>query len=213
MILFFPVIYIQNYVNTVLSGSLAQFLRFIFESTFGFASVFLLITVTYKYSSNITQESGIINILSCIVAIASYVSLLGLKPEITVNSVNHQAVLISVLDVKSIFSALLCSVLSTKMFLFFVKKMFIIHNFTDFSSDIDFRTALRTMIPMLFTISIFALASIVISQVFDVASFNDLLIKFFVSPFEKLGRSLWSGLLIFLWNHFSGFRSTWKQYF
>ena len=75
--------------------------------------------------------------------------------------------------------------------------MFIIHNFTDFSSDIDFRTALRTMIPMLFTISIFALASIVISQVFDVASFNDLLIKFFVSPFEKLGRSLWSGLLIF----------------
>ena len=119
MILFFPVIYIQNYVNTVLSGSLAQFLRFIFESTFGFASVFLLITVTYKYSSNITQESGIINILSCIVAIASYVSLLGLKPEITVNSVNHQAVLISVLDVKSIFSALLCSVLSTKMFLFF----------------------------------------------------------------------------------------------
>ena len=196
MLLSFPVPFIQNFINTVFNGNFAQLLWFIFESTFGLAAVFLLITVTFKYSSNLTHEDSIINVLSCIVAVASYVVLLGIKPEVSVNNITHQAVLISALNVQNIFSALFSSIFATRIFLFFVKKAFIIYTFTDFSSDIDYRTALRTLFPMVFTVAVFSLISVAINIVFDVASFNDLIIKLIVSPFEKLGRSIWSGLLI-----------------
>ena len=196
MLLSFPVPFIQNFINTVFNGNFAQLLWFIFESTFGLAAVFLLLTVTFKYSSNLTHEDSIINVLSCIVAVASYVVLLGIKPEVSVNNITHQAVLISALNVQNIFSALFSSIFATRIFLFFVKKAFIIYTFTDFSSDIDYRTALRTLFPMVFTVAVFSLISVAINIVFDVASFNDLIIKLIVSPFEKLGRSIWSGLLI-----------------
>ena len=196
MILNFPVPSFQDFINTFWNGRLSMFLNLLYESTFGLASVFLLITVTYKYSSNIIQQTGILNILSCIVAIASYISILGIKPEIMNNNASQQVILLTGLNVQSIFSALVCSVLSTRLFLFLFRKTSAFFDFTEFSIDIDYRTALRTLLPMMLTISIFAVTSLLIKAVFDVAGLNEIIAKLFVAPFEKLGRSVWSGLLI-----------------
>ena len=196
MILYFPVPFIQEYINTLWGGQFSSFLNLVFESTFGLASVFLLITVSYKYSANITHESGIINILSSIVAIGSYIALIGIKPEISAGDAGQPALFLTSLNVQSIFSALVCSILSTWIFLLLVKKTSAVYDFTEFSVDLDYRNALNSLIPMLMTISVFALTSVTISFLFDAASFNDLIHKLFVTPFEKLGRSVWSGLLI-----------------
>ncbi len=83
MLLYFPIPIIGNFITSAGNGTIALLLNLIFESTFGLASLYLIISVTYKYSSNRTRCFGIINLLSCITAIASYIALQGVKPEIT----------------------------------------------------------------------------------------------------------------------------------
>ncbi len=198
MLLYFPIPFIREYIGVIWGGKLSVFLNLIFQSTFGFASILLLISVTYKYSSNTTHNSGALNILSCIVAAASYIALLGIKPIMSINGINHQVIILTSVNVQSIFTALLCSVVSTKIFLLLVKKLSSVNIYAEFSTDIDFKTSLSTLVPMFLTIAFFAFISVITTAVFHVASFNELVVKLLSSPFEKTGRSIWSALLILL---------------
>ena len=196
MLLYFPIPAIGDFIRSAWNGNIAIILKLISESTFGLASVYLLIAVTYKYSSNVTRRYGIINVLSCITAIASYIALQGIKPEISVDRISSQVLLLSHLNVSNVFSAIVCSILSTRSFLFFHEKIKIIKDLTDFTIDMDFRTALRALFPMILTVSIFAVFSLILTALFGAANFNNLIKMLTVKLFEPLGRNIGSGLLI-----------------
>lgn len=68
----------------------------------------------------------------------------------------------------------------------------------DLASETSFRDVVSTIYPIALTLLVFILISIFIEYVLKFDNFNALIIKIFTLPFEHLGRNIFSGILILL---------------
>lgn len=195
---YFPVDAIQNFVATALNGSIKSLCEIIYNGTFGMAAFYVLIILSYKYYANITRKVGVYNVLASLTSIAAYVALMGTSTFIDDSgSVNVKAFILDYTGVKSIFTALVVSAVSTKL-------LHIAHRFMDKKGKVANGIALQRKIygayihtlPIVVISLLFGVLSLFISWKFKVEGFNELLINVFSAPFNSLGRSIWSGVLV-----------------
>ncbi|MDR3186558.1 MAG: EAL domain-containing protein [Christensenellaceae bacterium] len=199
----FPIPVVKDFIARALNGNVYLILRLLYESTFGLSALALIVSISYKYTTaTVEDSSNTVPLMSIFVALSSYFVLLG----ITKNEVSSTDIGIfdfnfhTNLSVQSIFVALLCSILATRLFLFLCSVLEKIHLRKAFSgTDVSFVKALKCLIPMLLTIFFFALISILTSFIFNVSGISELINKIFLWPFEYIKKeSFWSGLLIVL---------------
>ncbi|MDR0751165.1 MAG: EAL domain-containing protein [Christensenellaceae bacterium] len=199
----FPIATVKNFIGSALDGYLYKVLRFIYESTFGLASVFLIMSVSYRYSITMVTEdrSKTYPIMSMLVSLASYFAILGLSidgqakgSDISIMDFNFTINL----GVHSILVALIVAALATKLFIS-ICLLFERKNYIKYTSgqDVGFYSAIICLIPMLLTILVFTLFSILISIAFNGIGIVELLTNMFEGPIKKIGsNSYGAGLLI-----------------
>ncbi len=193
----FPIEVVRKFFNTALNGYINAFLNLIYTATFGFASVYVVITLTYQYSCNIcknpsTRVFAIINSLVC------YFALLG--SDVLTDGTK----LLEYTNMTNVFSSLITSLISTRLFflwLDFIEKK---KDKTLYNSS--FFGGLHSLAPIAICVAIFSLIACLIAclPIDSIMNFNDLVIYLLSKPFEFIGATYGGGLLIlfiesFLW--------------
>lgn len=168
------------------NGSLFNLLLFVHNGTFGVASLFVVLSVGYKYSVHLSRrQHSIINLMGAFTALVSYFAFIGLGFGTPITGFIH---------VNNVFIALLTALLAPRLF-------FVIYRLSEkymrrfyVGGDIDFTTAVTALIPMAVTGLAFSLVTILI----NLAGYDNLqalFIRVASLPFEYLGKNLGSGLL------------------
>lgn len=188
----FPVESIRNIIIKSFDGVLYALLNVIYLITFGFSSIYILLSITYLYYKSISNNKNT-QIFVCFNSLICYFILLGVKVLF------GEASILEYTGMSNVFSAVLVSFISTSIFHFVVKKIESNKkNKLRFSSS--FNSALSSVTPILICIIIFSIISLPIYYLGNHKNFNDLLISLLVYPFEHIGATYFGGLLINLFS-------------
>lgn len=191
---------IQNFPNALFQdllagGSLFKLLQFIQDSTLGFISVYLLFGISYYYAMELLPEKPQLHILSVFNAFACFIASFG--------GINESLGLSSFGTV-GVFTAMLCAVLSTRLFVslsrFLMKRM----HYYSAGADDQYRISVTAIIPFFACVLVFSMANLLLVQFTGVSDFNSLITIGFEKLFEGVhqelaGGVLFTGLLNLLW--------------
>ncbi|MGM9970030.1 MAG: PTS sugar transporter subunit IIC/EAL domain-containing protein [Anaeroplasma sp.] len=184
----FPISVIRDYIS---STKIYSFLNIIYLATYEFATIYLVITVTYQYSSylnkNITTRIfAVINSLLC------YLVLLG--PNVLKSGSN----ILNYTRMTNVFSGLITSLLTTRLFFLFINFAEKKRNKALYNST--FSIGINSIIPMSICLIIFSLIAnlIIYLPINNIQNFNDLVIFILSRPFEYIGATYLGGLLLLL---------------
>lgn len=191
-----PIDFMAEFVTTALDGTIDRLLLFVYESTYGIASIYILLAVSYKYSIAISKKVTMFNLFSSMVALGSYIILVGSKAMMNADGVSVDVIRISHLDISNVFSALFTAVIATRLFFLFTNK--IAGRRLSVYSDVDMNSTFFSLKAMIGTFFFFTILSIGIRQLLGFSSFNEMIVAVFTAPFHELGRSLGSGFLALL---------------
>lgn len=195
----FPVAVVQNFIKTALNGTIDTFLDIIYNATYGIASIYLVFAVTINYSAAIQKNNDSRNIFVCFAALASYFALLG--PDILNENL---AKFLSYTNMSQIFSALIVSLLSTRLFYLFSDLYEKLRKRKGIYADFNISAALAALLPLIICVSCFSFIAILIDSFTPYLNFNAMIIDFLSFPFRSLGKTYPGGFLIifmqsFLW--------------
>ena len=192
----FPIEVVKDFITNFANGTLLSFFQITYDATFGMASLYILAAITYKYSVSLTKRTSTINFIAIIVAIISYITLLGDKPMLNMNGVDGKAVPLMYTDVRNVFSAVFVAICATRIFiksyLLMIKKKNLI------LADVEVRNTVSTIFPTILTVTFFALITILIKTVTPYTGFNQMIIATITIPFKNIGRNLISTVLVLL---------------
>ena len=190
-----PIKPVADFVARFWEGRIYTFLDLLFEGTYGLISLYILICVSYRYASNL-DAGRLMSAFCSVVAIGSYMALLGVK--VTSDS-GQKMLLLSDLNVQNVFSALVVSVTSTKLFLTIYNGFNRLSKKSVRITTIELGSFLRAILPMTLVIGLFSLLSIIITVLFakvGAKNFNELIILALTAPFDAIGVNIGSGILI-----------------
>ena len=183
----FPVTSVREFINGVWGGFFNGFLSAVYNATYGFASVYLVLALAYCVSNtmDLHKDVKIFLILSCIL---SYFASLG-RVVYTKN-----ADLISYTNMSNIFPAMLSSLAATYLFRTFYK----LFNRNKSEHHSSFARSLHAILPLACCVASFALISTLIGLIPGIDNPNDLILKALSSLFESLGATYSSGAVIMI---------------
>ncbi|MDR2267031.1 MAG: PTS transporter subunit EIIC, partial [Christensenellaceae bacterium] len=188
----FPLKAVNDFVYTFWDGWLYIILNSIYQCTFGLASIYLLISVAYRYAlaSGFDDKTNTLPIMSAIVAVGSYFALLGVSTEKQENafSISFGDFNFSInLGVQSVLVAMICAALATKLFL----KLCLLFDSKFFKPntglDVGFYRTIKCILPMVITITTFAIVATLISAVFRVSGIVELISNIFAGILRQIG--------------------------
>ncbi len=182
----FPITFIRVFIKTALNGKILQVLNLIYNATYGFASVYLVIILSYYESKRIKLHKDI-RIFSVICSVSCYFGFMG--PDIYTN----KADVLDYTKMTNIFSALLVAIGCTHVF-YFLYNLFFNKNSDNHSTS--FERSLRAMIPFLCCVTISVIISLVIDSLLTTGNFNDLVTIVINKPFETMGATFFGGLSV-----------------
>ncbi len=189
----FPIPVVKEFMLSFAGGIIFRFFGFIYEATFGFAAIYLLAAITYKYSLQITEKFTSINFIAIIVSIVSYVIFSGAKDLMGVDGIEVKAMLLNYTDVRNIFSSMLVALISTTIFL---KSYYIVAKKSkEIYADTEVRNTMNAIGPMIITVSVFSVIAVIIDKFTPYSGFNQLIIAGINAPFKSMGRNIFSAAL------------------
>ena len=193
----FPILEIRNGIRTLFGGFIYSFLSLIYNATFGFAAVYVVITLTYHYSSNLSDNLAI-RVFSIINSLVCYFCSLG--PSVLSDGTKF----FDYTNMTNVFSCLIVSFISIKIFFFWIN--FFNKNKNKALYNSNFSYGLRSLIPIILSsVSISVVACLIdLIPSNDFCNFNDLIFYVLSKPFDFIGSTYGGGVLIlflesFLW--------------
>lgn len=183
----FPINSVREFVNGVFNGFFYHLFNTVYTATYGFASFYLVITLSYCLSQTKTVYKDVK--LFCIVtAVTSYFASLG---KVILESDSD---IVPYTNMSNIFPAMITTIISTNLFFLFYK----LFNRDRLEHSTTFSRSLRSIFPLAACVSIFAVASTLISFSDGGYNINDIILNLFAKPFESIGATYFGGLLIVL---------------
>lgn len=203
ILLNFPIPTVQNFLKTTLQGSINEILFLIYNATFGLISLYVIIALTYYYAKSLIKGNNILLILACINSLGAYIISLGLN-QIFLNAANADVVLFSDLGFTNIFSALIISFVSTRIFVL-VSTFFLNRKKISASSSLDYKYSMVSLVAIMVNFTMAGLFNLLLVRGFHVGNLNELIILILSKPFDYLGNNFFSALLIILFQTFLWF--------
>lgn len=199
-----PVSAVNQFIRTVCDARLFQALNIFYDVTFGCAGLYVVLAVSYKFSIyKFGQRHASINIISSVVAMMSYMALVGWRVFTLDDPSAVPDVMFRYLNVNNVFIALLTAVGATELF-FITYRGFdrATHNIY-LGGDKEFSAAIKAIFPMIGTVSAFVVVTLLVNLL-GFVNLQELIVAGLTFPFRSLGTGLDSALLIvflqtFLW--------------
>lgn len=188
----FPILPLQDWLQAFCGGILHSILGFIFDSTVGFMSAFLVLAISYYYSITFAPRNISLQIISMLTSLACFVASFGGESgSLTLASFGPVGV----------FTAMVCAILATR--LFFALFNFLAKHNTNYSlgADLQYHNSMVAIFPVLVCVTLFAAANWILSSMFGVSNFNDLISNGLVEMFKHIHSELANGLLFTLMLH------------
>lgn len=184
---YFPVTAIRNFIESGLNGSINRILRLIYNSTCGFVAVYLVISITFCYSSKFSDDKNekIFYVLNSAIC---YFALLG--PII----LNSNLDILEYTNLNNVFPAMLVAFCATRLYYLFSR---LFEKITHRKSKALFGFSMHSILSIGSSLIIFSLIATIISYT-SVNNFNELMITIISMPFKHLGNTFIGGLLIIL---------------
>jgi len=188
----FPFDVYQDFIQNFLNGSLYKLFNNIYNSTFGFLSIFLVFNISFDYSSYENKRISFIEPITSLVCFLIFHGFTPSRPDL------------SFMGPSSVFSAIYIAVI-VSMFLDFIKKRGNIE-FTLFAegNTILFTDIIKTLIPAFFIIFAFSVLETMLFSYFGVLSIHNFLNEIFFQKVAQISSEFLIGLLFvfltsFLW--------------
>ena len=184
----FPINSVREFVNGVFNGFFYHLFNTVYTATYGFASFYLVITLSYCLSQTKTVYKDV-KLFCIITAAISYFASLG---KVILESDSD---IVPYTNMSNIFPAMIITIISTNLFYFFYK----LFNRDKPEHSTTFSRSLRSIFPLAACVSIFAVTSTLISFLYDGGyNINDIILNLLAKPFESIGATYFGGLLIVL---------------
>ncbi len=183
----FPINSVREFVNGVFNGFFYHLFNIVYTATYGFASFYLVITLSYCLSQTKTVYKDV-KLFCIITAAISYFASLG---KVILESDSD---IVPYTNMSNIFPAMITTIISTNLFFLFYK----LFNRDRLEHSTTFSRSLRSIFPLAACVSIFAVASTLISFSDGGYNINDIILNLFAKPFESIGATYFGGLLIVL---------------
>lgn len=183
-----PIPAYQDFITSILDGKLVSFLLLIYSCSFDMLSIYMIIFISYKYSSSSHSNNyGEAIVVACI-SLFSYCALsgdiiLGHAPE-TFNS-------------SQLFSAIICAIFSCKMYYFLKsKKPKEKTTYITLSSNLEFGISISSILPALIIVLISGLINLLITEIFHVQSIQGLFSMYIERLFTHVGNG-WAPMFLY----------------
>ena len=184
----FPINSVREFVNGVFNGFFYHLFNIVYTATYGFASFYLVITLSYCLSQTKTVYKDV-KLFCIITAAISYFASLG---KVILESDSD---IVPYTNMSNIFPAMITTIISTNLFFLFYK----LFNRDRLEHSTTFSRSLRSIFPIAACVSIFAVTSSLIGFLYDGGyNINDIILNLFAKPFESIGATYFGGLLIVL---------------
>lgn len=183
----FPINSVREFVNGVFNGFFYHLFNIVYTATYGFASFYLVITLSCCLSQTKTVYKDV-KLFCIITAATSYFASLG---KVILESDSD---IVPYTNMSNIFPAMITTIISTNLFFLFYK----LFNRDRLEHSTTFSRSLRSIFPLAACVSIFAVASTLISFSDGGYNINDIILNLFAKPFESIGATYFGGLLIVL---------------
>lgn len=185
---YFPIAAVRQFIGTAANGWLYRLLDLIYSATYGFAAVYLVMAVSYNEAQRVAAHTDT-RLHAVMSSVACYFGFMG--PDVF----SGEADLLLYTKMANIFSALLISLICTRLFFVFHGWFYKKH---PRERTTAFERGLHAIAPFLCCLFLSACMAMLVSLIPDVCNFNDLVIKVLNKPFEKMGGGFFSGFLILL---------------
>lgn len=189
LLLNFPIPAYQKWLLSFGGGFFSLLLNFIFDSTSGFVSLYLVLAISYFYSEAFAGGRVNLQIMSIIASLACFVASFGGMSG---------SLELSCFGTVGVFSAMLCAIIATR--LFFAFNLWYFRHFRSYAAgnDIHYHSAMAAIIPMVLSVTIFALANLLLIEYFHVGNLNDLISNLLFQAFKNVNYEPGNGLLFLL---------------
>ena len=181
----FPVDCYQRFLENTFSGAFLSMFTFLYDATLGIVSLYITFSISIYY----LRAKGISNNYSLVggmTAVASFLILSGVK----IKDID-----IEVFGVKGMFTAIICSIIVSHLFIVIIKNVKIPFRLYADGVDLEFNDAIIAMIPCVAIVIIFSLINYFICQIFDVESFQEFYVHIVSQIFEGRGRTFINGFM------------------
>lgn len=183
-----PIPIYQQFLTTTLSNSFLTILDFFINITFGMFAIYIVFAVSTSYIQY--YEKDIQNTFAAaVVSFSCYGIIIG---------VGSEGFNTDLFGVKGTFSAIFSVLLGIKLYLFLLKHIKTKMTICSDGSDLAFNNSINVFFPVVLTISIFAIFDLIFVRLFNVNSFHHFTTIIFVKIFEKLGTTIFSGLVFII---------------
>lgn len=195
LLLNFPVPVYQEWLASFCGGLFLTLFHFVFDSTSGFISLYLVIAISYFYSEMFAVKNIHLQIMAMTASLACFMASFGGASG---------SLELSCFGTVGVFSAMLCAIIATR--LFFALNLWHFKKFRSYvaGNDIHYHSAMSAIMPMVISVTIFAIGDILLIKCFNVGNLNDLISNLLFRAFGNFSREPGSGLLFlfllnFLW--------------
>ncbi|MBC8569324.1 PTS sugar transporter subunit IIC/EAL domain-containing protein [Zongyangia hominis] len=191
----FPLPQMQAFLTTFAGGFLDKLLLYIFDATIGFMSGYLVLSISYYYSSLFANQNLTLQIMAMVTSFACFVgSFGGVDGSLTVASFGSIGV----------FTAMVSAILATRLFFALSDHMSQSYRSYTAGSDMSYRLSIAAIMPLLICVMAFILANLLLTSMFGIDNFNDLISGALLGLFGHIQGELAAGtlfvfLLNFLW--------------
>lgn len=182
----FPVAAFQAFIDGWAGGALDTALNFLFDSTVGFMSVYLVISISYYYSTTFKERDVFLQVMAMVVSMVCFAASFG--------AAGGSMELVDLGPV-GVFTAMFSSIVATKLFYLFYGKISASSRFRSRGADVDYRNSLSAIFPLLFCALLFIGLNLLIQRVFHVENLNDLVTSGIVYLFHNFENGLGAGIL------------------
>lgn len=191
----FPMAAFQSFIEVWGGGFFLTILNFTFDSTVGFMSVYLVMSISYYYSSTMKERNPFLRVMAMVISVVCFAASFGAASG---------SMELSDLGPVGVFTAMFSAIAGTRLFYLFYSWMAKEYRFRSPGTDVDYRNSLASLYPLLFCSLIFIGINLMIQKLFHAENLNDLITTIIINIFHDINDGLGAGLLYvfvldFLW--------------
>lgn len=188
----FPLPIVRNFISSWCGGILDTFLLCIYESTIGFLSVYLVLSISYYYAKSSQIKTPVLHMLSMVTSLICFICSFG---AVSGSLTFHY------LGALGTFTAILCAIIATHLFVTMCSwEVSGVHLHT-MGADDNLTSSLIAIFPMTICIAIFVITNLILSIVFGVNNFHELFSSRLIYLFSYIDNELFNGILFILLLH------------
>ena len=180
-----PISVFNEFISTWCNGVIKQLFNVFYESTIGMISIYLVMAISYFICNDYKRTNQNLDILAMVTSLTSFVCTFGaLSGSLTFNDFGPIG----------IFSAIVCSLIFTRLFLVISEWSTGFYKIYSMGSDSNFKSSLIAVLPMFICIGISIIIDFLLLIVFNVSNLNDLFSLIIINIFELVNNELLAGI-------------------